>query len=263
MEPPSEGETIEILLGIKDRYESVHHVGIHSEPWTPQLPRAATSRTASCPTRRSDLVDEAGARAKLREAGYSEEFGEINKSIRVAVEQMESAVSAKDFDKAQFYREQEAVARETLKTVREKFDVARGAQKGRRLEGEIDEVVSKGPGSAVVDQSGRGRQAAAHGAGAAPPRDQPGEGDSRGVARHPAIARRLKTRTARRQLHVPRPDRRGKGRDGAGAGAVPVRQRDRAHSLRMSEYMRSIGVEADWLAAGIRGHEEGGQLRKR
>src|SRR5687767_15973729 len=59
------------------------------------------------PDKAIDLVDEAGARAKLREAGYSEEFGEINKSIRVAVEQMESAASAKDFDKAQFYREQE------------------------------------------------------------------------------------------------------------------------------------------------------------
>ena len=47
-------------------------------------------------------MDEAGARAKLREAGYSEEFGEINKSIRVAVEQMENAVSAKDFEKAQY-----------------------------------------------------------------------------------------------------------------------------------------------------------------
>jgi ATP-dependent Clp protease ATP-binding subunit ClpC len=40
------------------------------------------------PDKAIDLVDEAGARAKLKEAGYSEEFGEINKSIRVAVEQM-------------------------------------------------------------------------------------------------------------------------------------------------------------------------------
>ena len=42
---------------------------------------------------------------------------------------MESAVSAKDFDKAQFYREQEQVARENLQFVREKFDVRSSARK--------------------------------------------------------------------------------------------------------------------------------------
>ena len=61
----------------------------------PSTSRAATSLSDSCRTRRSISSDEAGARAKLKEAGYSEEFGEINKSIRVAVEQMENAVSQK------------------------------------------------------------------------------------------------------------------------------------------------------------------------
>src|SRR5204862_2751528 len=74
------------------------------------------------PDKAIDLIDEAAARAKLKEAGYSEEFGEINKSIRVAVEQMESAVSQKDFEKAQFYREQEVTARENLQFVGEKYD---------------------------------------------------------------------------------------------------------------------------------------------
>src|SRR6266852_3046803 len=126
VDPPGERETIEILLGVKDRYESFHHV---------EYTREAI-----------DLVDEAGARAKLREAGYSEEFGEINKSIRVAVEQMESAVSQKDFEKAQFYREQEVTARENLQFVREKFDVKSNARKVIVGKAEIDEVVSKWTG---------------------------------------------------------------------------------------------------------------------
>src|SRR5947209_7325694 len=98
------------------------------------------------PDKAIDLIDEAGARAKLREAGYSEEFGEINKSIRVAVEQMESAVSQKDFEKAQFYREQEVTARENLQFVREKFDVKSSARKVIVGKQEIDEVVSKWTG---------------------------------------------------------------------------------------------------------------------
>jgi len=95
-------------------------------------------------------VDEAGARAKLKEAGYSEEFGEINKSIRVAVEQMENAVSQKDFEKAQFYREQEVSARENLQFVREKFDVKSSARKVIVSKGDIDEVVSKWTGVPIA-----------------------------------------------------------------------------------------------------------------
>ena len=147
VDPPAEKEAIEIILGIKDRYESFHHVEYTREALEAavyQSSRYITDRFL--PDKAIDLVDEAGARAKLREAGYSEEFGEINKSIRVAVEQMESAVSQKDFEKAQFYREQEVTARENLQFVREKFDVKSSARKVIVGKQEIDEVVAKWTG---------------------------------------------------------------------------------------------------------------------
>ena len=132
---------------MKDRYETFHHVEYTREAIEAavyQSNRYITDRFL--PDKAIDLVDEAGARAKLREAGYSEEFGEINKSIRVAVEQMESAVSQKDFEKAQFYREQEVTARENLQFVRERFDVKSSARKVVVGKQEIDEVVSKWTG---------------------------------------------------------------------------------------------------------------------
>ena len=147
VDPPGESETIQILLGIKDRYESFHHVEYTREAIEAavyQSNRYITDRFL--PDKAIDLVDEAGARAKLREAGYSEEFGEINKSIRVAVEQWESASSQKDFEKAQFYREQEMAARENLQFVREKFDVKSSARKVVVGKQEIDEVVAKWTG---------------------------------------------------------------------------------------------------------------------
>ena len=147
VDPPAEKETIEILMGVKDRYEQFHHVEYTREAIEAavyQSSRYITDRFL--PDKAIDLVDEAGARAKLKEAGYSEEFGEINKSIRVAVEQMENAVSAKDFEKAQQWREQEQVARESLNTVREKFDVRSSARRVIVSKAEIDEVVSKWTG---------------------------------------------------------------------------------------------------------------------
>ncbi len=151
VDPPSESETIVILQGVKDRYESFHHV-----EFTPEAVEAAVYQSSRyitdrfLPDKAIDLVDEAGARAKLRDAGYSDEFGAINRSIRVAVEQMESAVSQKDFEKAQFYREQEVMARENLQCVREKFDVKSNARRIVVGKQDIDEVVSKWTGVPIT-----------------------------------------------------------------------------------------------------------------
>jgi len=147
VDPPGEQETIRILLGVKDRYEQFHHVEYSQdaiEASVYQSSRYVTDRFL--PDKAIDLLDEAGARAKLREAAYSDEFGEINRSIRVAVDEMERAVSAKDFDRAQYYRDQEAAARENLQVVRERFDVRSNARRVVVSRAEIDEVVSKWTG---------------------------------------------------------------------------------------------------------------------
>src|SRR5213080_1175852 len=151
VDPPAEKETIDILMGVKDRYEQFHHVEYTQEAIEAavyQSSRYITDRFL--PDKAIDLVDEAGARAKLKEAGYSEEFGEINKSIRVAVEQMENAVSQKDFEKAQFYREQEVSARENLVSIQQRFDVKSSARKVIVGKQEIDEVVSKWTGVPIT-----------------------------------------------------------------------------------------------------------------
>ena len=150
VEPPTEAETLEILMGVKDRYEAFHHVA-----YTKEAMEAAVNQSSRyisdrfLPDKAIDLVDEAGACAKLREAGYSEEFSEINKSIRVAVEQMESATEQKDYERAQFFRGQEVLARENLQLVREKFDVKSGVRQVEVGKAEIDEIVSKWTGVPV------------------------------------------------------------------------------------------------------------------
>jgi len=151
VDPPSERETIEILLGIKDRYETFHHVEFTEEAVEAavyQSSRYITDRFL--PDKAIDLVDEAGARVKLRDAGGSPEFGEINRTIRVAVEEVESAVSQQDFERAQFYREQEVQARENLQVVRERFDVKSSARPVTVGKHDIDEVVSKWTGVPIT-----------------------------------------------------------------------------------------------------------------
>jgi ATP-dependent Clp protease ATP-binding subunit ClpC len=151
VDPPNESEALQILLGIKDRYEKFHHV-----TYTKEAIEAAVAQSSRyitdrfLPDKAIDLVDEAGACAKLREAHYSEEFSEINKSIRVAVEQMENATAQKDYERAQFFREQEVLARENLQFVREKFDVKSGTHQVEVDKIEIDEVVAKWTGVPIL-----------------------------------------------------------------------------------------------------------------
>ena len=147
VDPSNEQETIEILSGIKNRYEKFHQVeytseAIHAAVY--QSSRYISDRFL--PDKAIDLVDEAGARAKLRDARRGQEFGEINRSIRIAIEKMESAVSKKDFEKAKFYREQEVVARGNLQFVREKFNVSPDERQLKVGKKEIDEVLSKWTG---------------------------------------------------------------------------------------------------------------------
>ena len=91
VEPPSEAEAVDVLLGIKDRYESFHHVEYTREAIDAavyQSSRYITDRFL--PDKAIDLLDEAGSRAKLKEAHSAGELGEISRSIRVAVEQLEA-----------------------------------------------------------------------------------------------------------------------------------------------------------------------------
>ena len=151
VDPPTERETVDILIGVKDRYETFHHVEYTQDAMEAavyQSSRYITERFL--PDKAIDLVDEAGARAKLREAGHSEEVSEINKNIRIAVEQMETAAAQKDYEKAQFFRKQEVIARENLQLVREKFDVKSVARRVTVGKQDIDEVVSKWTGVPIT-----------------------------------------------------------------------------------------------------------------
>ena len=146
VDPPSEKETIQVLMGVKDRYESFHHVEYSNdaiEAAVYQSSRYITDRFL--PDKAIDLIDEAGARAKLREAELNAEMGEISRSLRVAVEQIDQVVGERE-DKAWLYSQQEPQGRESLQTVRERLDVKPGTPRIQIGKHEIDEVVSKWTG---------------------------------------------------------------------------------------------------------------------
>ncbi|MEO7190656.1 MAG: ATP-dependent Clp protease ATP-binding subunit [Vicinamibacterales bacterium] len=157
VEPPSEKDTVQVLMGIKDRYETFHHVEYSAEAIEAavyQSSRYITDRFL--PDKAIDLIDEAGARAKLREAELTAEMGEISRVVRTAVDAIDSPAS----DKAWLYREQDAQPRDTnLQVVKDRIDVRSSASRIPIGKQEIDEVVSKWTGvplmSVTEDEGGK------------------------------------------------------------------------------------------------------------
>ena len=148
---PPEEESIRILHGVKSRYEKFHMVSYTDDAIDSAV--HLSSRYIPdrfLPDKAIDLLDEAGARVKLRQATLPSEMTEIQRRIKFIVARMESAISTKDFEKAEQYKNQEQVEHENLQTVREKFNITETASTGVVAHSDIEEVVSKWTGVPVT-----------------------------------------------------------------------------------------------------------------
>ena len=148
---PPEDESIRILHGVKSRYEKFHMVSYTDESIDSSVHlsnRYIPDRFL--PDKAIDLLDEAGARVKLRQATLPPEMTDIQRRIKFIVARMESAISSKDFEKAEHYKNEEQVERDNLQSVREKFSISENASTGVVTRADIEEVVSKWTGVPVT-----------------------------------------------------------------------------------------------------------------
>ena len=105
---PTVAHTIEILKGLRDRYESHHKVSISDGA----LVSAATlaDRYVSdrhLPDKAIDLIDEAGSRLRIRRMTVPPEIREYDDKIAAARKEKESAIDGQDFEKAASLRDKE------------------------------------------------------------------------------------------------------------------------------------------------------------
>jgi ATP-dependent Clp protease ATP-binding subunit ClpC len=117
--PPSENETLEILEGVKDRYEQFHKVRYSPEAIKTaiyQSNRYITDRFF--PDKALDLLDEAGAKVKLKRVADTQNLRKLETEIKQIVKEMKKAISDKDFEKAVFLREREIELKEEIERVK-------------------------------------------------------------------------------------------------------------------------------------------------
>jgi ATP-dependent Clp protease ATP-binding subunit ClpC len=98
---PTVDETIEILTGLKDRYEAFHRVRITEEAIVAAAELSDRYiRDRFLPDKAIDLVDQAGARVRLRSRAKPEDTKALEDEIRRAERERDQAISAENYQRA-------------------------------------------------------------------------------------------------------------------------------------------------------------------
>ncbi len=115
---PTVDETIEILFGLRDRYEQHHKLKISDEA----LDAAAklSDRYISdrfLPDKAIDLVDEAGSRVRLINSQLPPAAKELDKELRQVLKEKDDAVRSQDFDRAGELRDREMEIKAEIRSI--------------------------------------------------------------------------------------------------------------------------------------------------
>ena len=151
VEEPSVEETLEILRGIKERYEEHHHLTISDEA----LSSAATLASRYIPDRflpdkAIDLVDEAASRVMIKHRTVPitlKEAKQVEDSVR---KDKEAALATQQYDYAAELRNRELQIEEKIKKMKEEWQAKQEQEKPAVTAENIAEVVSMWTGIPVV-----------------------------------------------------------------------------------------------------------------
>jgi len=137
VEPSTIDEAVEILKGLRDRYEDHHHVQITDDAVAAAVELASRYITGRClPDKAIDVIDEAGARVRLRAMTRPPDLKEIDEEVERLNKDKEEAVADQDFEKAAALRDQA----DKLKKKKEKI-TRDWREKSRQKDGVVDEEV--------------------------------------------------------------------------------------------------------------------------
>ena len=147
VEAPSVEETIEILRGIRPKYEAHHKATITDaalESAAKLSDRYLTGRFL--PDKAIDIMDEAGARARIASMTRPPDIKDVEARIEQIRTEKESAIKSQDFEKAASLRDSEKQAKEKLESILAEWRQQKEEREVLVTEDEIMHVLSKWTG---------------------------------------------------------------------------------------------------------------------
>src|SRR5438046_892658 len=135
--PPSKEETVEILRGLRDRYEAHHRVQIKDDALEAAVELSDRYISGRClPDKAIDVIDEAGARVRLKAMTRPPDLKDIDGQIEQLNQEKEAAVAEQDFEKAAHLRDQADKLKKKKEAVTREW-----REKAKEIDGVVDEEV--------------------------------------------------------------------------------------------------------------------------
>ncbi len=137
VEPPSKTEALEILRGLRDRYESHHRVQITDEALEAAIELSDRYITGRClPDKAIDVIDEAGARVRLKAMTRPPDLKDLDEQIERLNQDKEEAVANQDFERAAALRDQADKLKKKKETINREW-----RERSKEVDGTVDEEV--------------------------------------------------------------------------------------------------------------------------
>jgi ATP-dependent Clp protease ATP-binding subunit ClpC len=151
VEPPTIDETIEILKGLRSKYEEHHKVSI------PDLTLTAAAKMSEryitdrfLPDKAIDVIDEAGARARLATQAQPPEVTALKTQLDGVNTEKESAVRDQNFERAASLRDRERELQGDIRRKHEEWEKHRQSHRPVLGEEEVSFIVSRWTGIPVM-----------------------------------------------------------------------------------------------------------------
>jgi len=151
VEEPTLEQTVDILFGIRERYEEHHRVKITDDALRSAADlsiRYITDR--HLPDKAIDLIDEAASRVRLRASSAPPELKEAQRELDRVTKEKESAINDQDYEVAANLRDAEATAKERAEELRAAWEATQTGETAQVTEEDIAQVVAMWTGIPVT-----------------------------------------------------------------------------------------------------------------
>lgn len=151
VDEPTVEESIQILHGLRDRYEAHHRVAITDEAIEAAVKlsdRYITDRFL--PDKAIDVIDEAGSKVRLRSYATPPSLKELEAKLESVRKEKDAAVQSQEFEKAASLRDMEQRLREELENTKKSWKEKQGKENSQVTVDDVAEVVSSWTGIPVA-----------------------------------------------------------------------------------------------------------------
>ena len=151
IEEPSEAESIEIIKGLKPKYEEHHNLIISDAAIEAAVKLSSKYITDRfLPDKAIDVIDEASSKVRLKVSTLSPEGKELEKELKELIKEKENAIRNQEFEKASQLRDEEADMKERIREMAQQYKEEHEANKPTVTEEDVASVIATMTGVPVT-----------------------------------------------------------------------------------------------------------------